>query len=187
MKKPFFRQWWFWTGFVILIIVLAALATPEDKAEDKPTATVPDNSKEQSTSAKKQEPKEETKDLKSMAEEVSKKQLASVELVNYNPENGYLLIKGKGKENLSANMTTKGFKLSIFNIMKEIHDQKEIETLAFNITYPLTDKYGNASDQIVLKAEFSRATLDKIDYNNLNFENLGDVADSYWEHNALKK
>ncbi|GIO63594.1 hypothetical protein [Paenibacillus cineris] len=185
MKKPFFRQWWFWTAFVIIIIIVAALVTPED--EDKATTDTKSLQEEAATTKPADPPKVEKKDWKTTAAEVAKKQLASVESVSYNYDNGFLLIKGKGKENITNNYTVKGFKMSIFNIMKSIHDQKEIKTLAFNITYPLVDKYGNSSDQIVMKVEFSRATLDKINYDGFDFNNIGDVADSYWEHPAIRE
>lgn len=187
MNKPLYKKWWFW---VVLILIIGAIGNMIDPVEEKETSPVVTNEqkpKEEPVkdTIVKEEKKEE--DLKTIAEGLTKKYLEDVELVKFNEDNGFLLIKGKGKENISNDYTVKGFKMSIFNIMNKIHEQKDIKTLAFNITYPLVDKYGNSSEQIVLKVEFSRSTLDKINYDNFDFNNIEDIADSYWEHQAIKE
>lgn len=187
MKKPIYKKWWFWVALVLVIGFIGNIIDPVEEKEVVPVVKDDPTPKEETKKEDVVEDGEQEEDLKTITERQAKKQLDNIELIKFNEDNGYLLIKGKGKENINNDYTVKGFKMSIFNIMKNIHEQKDIETLAFNITYPLVDKYGNSSDQIVLKVEFTRSTLDKINYENFDFNNIGDVADSYWEHQAIKQ
>ena len=70
------------------------------------------------------------------------------------------------------------------NILKEI--QADVDTdIDFNVIYPLTDKYGNAEDVIVIKATFVNETIKKINFENVVWENIPEIADEWWNHNAL--
>lgn len=108
----------------------------------------------------------------------------NLETFNYVPDNNFSLIKFKGSENLSNNMTIKGMYLDIFNILKAI--QPIIDTdVDFNVVYPLQDKYGNAEDEIVMKATFTNKTIQKINFDNVLWENTPDLADEWWNHDAV--
>jgi hypothetical protein len=135
------------------------------------------------STAKETEAKKDTKtELKEQIEKVVGSDM--LETFNYVPENNFSLIKFKGSENLSNKMTVKGMYLDIFNILKEI--QSTIDTdVDFNVTYPLKDKYGNVSDDIVIKATFKNDTIKKINFENALFEKIPDMADEWWNHNAL--
>ena len=103
---------------------------------------------------------------------------------NYVPENHFALIKFKGSENLTNKMTVRGMYLDIYNILKGI--QKDIDVnVDFNVTYPLQDTYGNVSEDIVIKATFKKKTIKKINFSNANYKNIPRIADEWWNHNAL--
>ena len=53
------------------------------------------------------------------------------------------------------------------------------------MVYPLQDKYGNVSDVIVIKATFTSNTIQKINFENALFGNIPDLADEWWNHNAV--
>ena len=108
----------------------------------------------------------------------------NLETFNYVPSNNFSLIKFRGSENITNKMTVKGMYLDMFNILKEI--QADVDTdIDFNVIYPLTDKYGNAEDVIVIKATFVNETIKKINFENVVWENIPEIADEWWNHNAL--
>lgn len=108
-----------------------------------------------------------------------------LETFNYVPSNNFSLIKFRGSENFTNRMTVHGMYLDMFNILKAI--QPIIDTdVDFNVVYPLQDKYGNAEDVIVIKATFINATIQKINFDNALFQNIPDLADEWWDHNAVK-
>lgn len=192
MKKPVYKKWWFWVVIILVIGGIGNMIDPVEKKEDVPVAAPEVKPKEE---PKKDEPKKENPDkevkqdksVKEIAESTAGKQFEKIELINFNEDNGFLLIRAEGKESLTTSFTVKGFKLAIIDTLKDIRNEKEIKTAAFNITYPLVDKYGNSTNQNVLKVEFSRDTIDKINYDNFNIDNMESVADSYWEHQAIKE
>ena len=50
----------------------------------------------------------------------------------------------------------------------------------------MVDKYGNANDEIVIKASYSNETREKMNFDNLLWENIGNVADDWWMHSSLE-
>lgn len=107
-----------------------------------------------------------------------------LEIFDYAPSNNFSLIKFKGSENLTNNMTVKGMYLDIFNILKAI--QPIIDTdVDFNVTYPLVDQYGNTEDVIVIKATFTNETIKKINFENTIWGNIPIMADNWWNHSAV--
>ena len=108
----------------------------------------------------------------------------NLETFNYVPDNNFALIKFKGSENLSSKMTVKGMYMDISNILKEI--QKDINVnVDINVTYPLQDKYGNISEDIVIKTTFNNDKIKKINFDNFDYNDIPSVADEWWNHNAL--
>lgn len=172
--------------FAIWFIILMA-ATSGDNSSTNNSAN-----KQQETNTTKEnevstaEETEAKKDTKTELKEQIEKVVGSdmLETFNYVPENNFSLIKFKGSENLTNKMTVKNMYLDIFNILKEI--QSTIDTdVDFNVTYPLQDKYGNTTDSIVIKATFKNETIKKINFENALFEKIPDMADEWWNHNAL--
>ena len=108
----------------------------------------------------------------------------NLETFNYVPDNNFALIKFKGSENLSSKMTVKGMYMDISNILKEI--QKDINVnVDINVTYPLQDKYGNISEDIVIKTTFNNDKIKKINFDKFDYNDIPSVADEWWNHNAL--
>lgn len=184
VNKPIYKKWWFWVIVVLFLGMIGNIIDPSE--EEQPVVKEePQKQKDVAPVTKQEEPKKQ-EDIVSLTEKVAKKQLKELEYVKFNEDNGYLLIRGEGKENLTSNMTVNGLYLSIFTILKEIHGDEKIKTAAFNLTLPLVDQYGNSSSEVVLKLELKRETLDKINYEKFNYENLESIADYFWSHPAIK-
>ncbi len=82
-------------------------------------------------------------------------------------------------------MIVQGMYKDIYDTLKEL-DGIEPLSLDFNITYSIVDIYGNSNDEIVIKASYSKETRNKLNFNNLLFENIDTVADDWWLHPALE-
>ena len=201
--------------FVLSIVLFGIFQTPESRAkyeqqrieaqrekEEKEQAEKEQAEKEQAEkeqaekeqAEKEQAEKEQAKKEQAKKEQKSKSETKdnsqnispeeNLETFNYVPDNNFALIKFKGSENLSSKMTVKGMYMDISNILKGI--QKDINVnVDVNVTYPLQDKYGNTSEDIVIKATFNSDTIKKINFDNFDYNDIPSVADEWWNHNAL--
>ena len=195
VKKPIYKRWWFWVIIVVIISAIFGNMGGGDKDEGKNTSST---SAETEASQQLNETKttetaegnnaEASEELS--GEDAIRKAIENVvgeenlETFNYVPDSNFSLIKFRGTENLTNNMTVQGMYLDMFNILKGI--QSIIDTdVDFNVVYPLQDKYGNVSDVIVIKATFTSNTIQKINFENALFGNIPDLADEWWNHNAV--
>jgi len=176
-------------GLIICIAVFFGTALldaliPSTKSEEPyPTASEPVKA------ATEEESKEESAPEKSAEEhlfEAIKGVVGEENLItfNYVPANNFALIKFKGSENFSNDLTIKGMYLDISDILKELQDDIDVN-VDFNVVYPMVDKYGNVSEDIVIKATFNIDTIKAINFENFIYSNIPDVADEWWNHNAL--
>ena len=209
-KKPFYKKWWFWAIIVVLAIigyftddseaqptketaVVANKSEPKEKVKTdekvkKESEVKKDMEKPKDESKTENEPKDESKEVKT-PEDIVKKVIGKDRIVeiNKNDQNGHLLVRFKGSENLTNKTTVKGFLMDIRDLLKNLKSDSSVQTFAFNVTYPLVDNYGNESEDIVIKAEFSRETVDKINFDNFDFNKIPEVADEYWSHPAVQQ
>lgn len=98
-------------------------------------------------------------------------------------------VEYQGKENLSNSMTTKGMKMAVLEAVYAVKGLKmNISDVGISVKYPLTDKLGNTTDEYVIKSDFDKETIEKLndDKYAIDVENLPDIAKSWWEHDAIK-
>lgn len=152
--------------------------------DDGETDTAGTEPSAESQTAETEKPKKEDpeKALKKDIEKVVG--VENLKTFNYVPSNNFSLIKFKGKENLSHDMTVKGMYMDMFNILKNIKDKNKTD-IDFNVIYPMQDTYGNVSEDIVIKATFTNETIQKINFENALWENIPKLADEWWNHQAL--
>lgn len=82
-------------------------------------------------------------------------------------------------------MIKKGTWKDAVNVLKHVRGIKEVKEIALNVTFPTQDKYGKKSDMTVMKTDFKRQTIDKINFENFLTDNIPNVVDSYWESSAF--
>lgn len=191
VKKPIYKKWWFWVIIIIFLVKGLGSTGSDEKVSDAEiekveTREVKESKKEEVEEA---EEVEETKEELSNEETIKKRIEETVgeenlEAFNYVPENNFSLIKFKGTENLSNKMTVKSMYLDMFDILRKI--QPKIDTdVTFNIVYPLVDKYGNSEDEIVIKATFTKETIDRINFDKALFGDIPYMADEWWNSPAV--
>jgi len=181
---------WCKTGLIICVAIFFGTAclsaiVPSDKKDkanqtnSKPVETEEtDESTEESTT----EQSEEQRFLEAIKEVVREEDLITF---NYVPSNNFALIKFRGSEGFSKKLTVKGMWLDISEILERVPDDIDVN-IDFNVVYPMVDKYGNTSEDIVIKATFKADTIKAINFENFNYENIPEIADEWWSHNALK-
>lgn len=188
-KKPFYKRWWFGTVAAIVVIGIIGSNSDDDNAAETEDT-----------------PKEEVTDEPAMQEELVEKELTVDELISKVVTDTIGETAGKDRtsvhkievygdvanvwlnasENLTVNMTRKGMWLDTKKMLEEFAEIDGIELYQIVWMLPLTDKFGNVEDSKVMSLDFPRATIDQINFDNLLTDNVPELADNYWEHNAIK-
>jgi chemotaxis protein histidine kinase CheA len=90
-------------------------------------------------------------------------------------------------ENLTSGMTRTGILSDSTNVLEDMKKIPEVKSVNINVQFTMVDAYGNESLDDILKVVVSRESLDKINFENFNYDNLSTVADEYWEHPAFQE
>ncbi|MDQ0414573.1 DUF308 domain-containing protein [Mesobacillus stamsii] len=98
--------------------------------------------------------------------------------LTFDQETGNILVNFKGDENFTENMTITGVQLDIKDTLKAI----KTTGVAFNninivVSYSMVDQYGNAEESKVIDLDYSKDTIDKINFDNFNTDNIYTVSD----------
>lgn len=99
-------------------------------------------------------------------------------------------IKLNGSENITNNMTKKGMLIDTRDYLKSISKNKKVlklKGISLIFQMELIDKYGNEKEERVLIVTVSIDTLKKINWDNFIFDDIENVADTYFVHPALEK
>ncbi|MDA2566431.1 hypothetical protein PDQ34_21020 [Bacillus cereus] len=71
-------------------------------------------------------------------------------------------------------------------ILEKISKIENISEVVIFMNTTLVDQYGRESDDNVMKIIFNRETLKKINFKNLVWDNIPEIADEYWQAPAVK-
>ena len=98
----------------------------------------------------------------------------------------YISINAQISDNLTANMTRKGFIMNIRDFVESIKDESFGEVYVGGYT-DMVDQYGNESNYEVISFSMFKETVDKINFDNISLENFESVADNIKVHPALQE
>jgi len=98
-----------------------------------------------------------------------------------------VLIHVKGKDSLTTKLFRESMWLDSSKILKPLKGRKDIGQVTLFWSAKLQDDYGSEFDGNVMKMTLSKATLDKINFDNFDYNKFPQIADSYWEHQAMTK
>lgn len=118
---------------------------------------------------------------KAFGEKNAYDQTDSVVDLNFNSDNGFLLIKVFAQTDLKRSMW-----LGVNNALKALKDRTDIKTVAFQLMLPLQDKFGKITVSNVMKLEFSPETRNQIVWETFDWRKIPDIAENYWEHPAIQ-
>lgn len=101
--------------------------------------------------------------------------------------NGVVSIYLKCADNLTLSGVRRSASTEARDILESLQGYEEITRIALFWTFPLIDAYGNETEENVMKIQFEKETLQKINFDNFDWSNFPDIADDYFEHAALSK
>lgn len=90
-------------------------------------------------------------------------------------------------DNLTNNMVKQSAKIDIKDILKAVKSSDVMYSKISIIgTFSLVDKFGNAKESEVVRADYTRTTVDRINWKNFLFDNIYKISDKVWLHPAFK-
>ena len=107
-----------------------------------------------------------------------------------NGDNNMKVVTVNGNDNLSADWIRTGMLSKAKDYFEEILAHDEVQELyGVSLVYYLTlvDTLGNENDRVVMIIDMSLETLNQINWDNFNYENLQNVSIVYYQHPALNK
>lgn len=97
-----------------------------------------------------------------------------------------IIVTAPINDNFSTNLIRRGAWLRILAIAQAVRDNTgNAHDLSITLTGPLTDAYGNTSEQTLIRVDLSRATLARVNFDGIDPANLPAIADEYIQHPAL--
>lgn len=193
MQKPIYQRWWF-----ILLILFLGIGIFENVLDHTEKDVIDTVEAADSPFYKKME-KEELKEKMTqshktpevIAAEIVMKNFGTTNLEKENAvlssrfENGVVETIALEEKFKSAKSLKHSLLYYTVDFFKALKSQDEVTQATLIVQAPLTDPYGNVEIGDVMIVLMSKETLNKINFNNFNAENLSVVADDYWEHPAL--
>ena len=90
-------------------------------------------------------------------------------------------------QNLTAGLTKTSAQMAIADVLKEIRSSGySYSKIVVTGTHSLTDKFGNDSEEEVVRVGYKRATVDKINWGKFLSDNIYEIADDVWIHPAFR-
>lgn len=91
-------------------------------------------------------------------------------------------------DNLTENFIRGGIRRDIVDVLKAARDSGyEFSEIHIDGSFPLVDKFGATTEETVVRVQYARATVDRINWSGFLPENVYDIADSCWLHPAIRK
>lgn len=177
-----------WAAMAVIFVAVALVATigEEDAAEVAPVA-------EKKVEAK-AEPKKETTTATDYekAREENGGYLPQIELddtiaaadlraniTKATVTANHVAIWAGVETNLTAKMTYKSARLGAVEIYKMLSKLDGYDTATIIMSAPGTDAYGNDIEMEALKVTWTKETIDKVNYDQFDYNGIGDVAEFY--------
>ncbi len=89
------------------------------------------------------------------------------------------IIETEAEDNLTHNMIKEGILIDTSKIIKELFQDQRINDVRLVWYFPHTDAYGNETNEVAEKIEFTRDTVSKINWANFLFDNIPQIADGF--------
>lgn len=108
--------------------------------------------------------------------------IRSVDVINLNDGSYTVMIKYNADEGYSSSSTRKDIIYTSSQMFKTIYKEtgKEIMQAGIFAYYPLTDKYGNNSDEVVYKCTLDKETADKVNWDQNENQLFSQTLPNLW-------
>jgi hypothetical protein len=103
------------------------------------------------------------------------------------PDGDIVTANFKIGENLTNGLTKDGARIDTMKILKYVHAAyPNLAEVHVNGSADMVDKYGNSKDEQVVTLTYTRATLNKINWDGVDFHDMWNIADSAEVHPAFQ-
>jgi hypothetical protein len=105
-------------------------------------------------------------------------------------DNNIKVITVNANDNLSADWIRTGMLSKAKDYFKEViaHDEvQELYAVSLVYYFTLVDQLGNENERVVMIIDVTLETLNKINWSNFTYDNLPNVALTYYQHPAFNK
>lgn len=188
-NKPFYKKWWVW---LIAIIIIGAVFGEESKDVE---SNVDEISKELESSSEviaesSSEIVEESSEVTEVEYSTKFEQYANeifgddLRSYNYSEGEGKVLIKTFVPGNLTEKMMKRAFYMRVVDYAENIKDEDFVD-FYIDGEASMTDQYGNTEDSKVLTIGMNKTTVEKINFDSFNVDNLENIADAVFVHPAF--
>lgn len=173
-----------WAAMAVIFVAVALIASIGEEAEE--VAPSAENKVEA-----KAEPKKEANDYEKAREE-NGGYLPQIELddtiaatdlraniTKATVTANHVAIWAGVETNLTAKMTYKSARLGAVEIYKMLSKLDGYDTATIIMSAPGTDAYGNDIEMEALKVTWTKESIDKVNYDQFDYNSLGDVAEFY--------
>lgn len=177
-KKPFYKRWWFITLAVFFGLGLfGSTLESEEEPEKAPVAVVETTEAPEPTPEP--EPVETTPEPEPTVEVDPRFEMYQ--------DGTNTFVQYAVSDNLTMNLIRVGAQVdTVEAIQAAIATYPDYEQITVTGTFPTADEYGNTNeDSIVLNVIYSRTTVEKINFDNFNYENVWEIRDGGFVHHEL--
>src|SRR5699024_4257306 len=99
---------------------------------------------------------------------------------------GYIGIKAIAAENLTTKLARSGMLVEATDVLNRLKDANYIGEVSIMFSAEATNKHGEEFTLKVMSVDITAETLERINFDNFNRDDLPDVADNYFEHHSIK-
>lgn len=183
----------------IVSFILFGITSPDvedghEKSEEPETEEVTEKDdaelEKEQEEVETEDPKEPELTTEERIEQLANEHLGQVDDFRYveGVEEGteYISVNAQISDNLTTNMTRKGFIMNIKNFVESIKNESFGEVYVGGYA-DMVDQYGNESNYEVISFSMLKETVDKINFDNISIENFENVADNINVHPALQE
>lgn len=135
------------------------------------------------------EDEDEDLDTETAIKEVVNDQISSddkLDEVNFNEDEEFVLITINETEGLTTNLTRDGMHMNSLQMLEGLEGIDGVNNVDFQYTLPLFNEYGEESITQVMRLSFNEETIERIEFDNIAFDNAPNIADDYSIHPALE-
>lgn len=171
--------------FVILGGLIGACFGGEDdndkeaKKEEVPVTTEPKDKEEKEVKEQSLAEKTESAIVDAIK---AKTNMKEKRIVSIEGDANLLKVTMNADESLSTKSTKESMWIDTADALEAVHSIEEIKQIAIIWKFPMVDTYGNTESLEVMRIFVNRETLDKINYENFNYQKIPDIAFNYYMH-----
>lgn len=193
-KLPFYKRKWFIALVVIFLIGSCSSLLNDEDEQSKKTETKTETIASEMESKKEGVSEEEVSEeedissltpeerIKEYAKEVFQEDLIEIKNHTGNESLGRIVLITKFSEGaLTGNLEVKSFLMKASSYLEKIKDE-DFESVFLGLEADFVDAYGNTSPSNAVKMEINKEDVDKINFENFDYNKLPVIAETFDVH-----